>query len=116
MTSPYALSLLERIKKKNKKKPVTVELMIERKTYRASGKIANAIKELRAQGLISYRTIQDHGRYATEIVFDGAIKHDRAPRKLGKDEGGEDSESKGTKEFSKPTRKYQKRKVRRSAI
>jgi hypothetical protein len=115
MTSPYALSLLERIKKKNKKKPVTVDLMMEGKTYRASGKIANAIKELRAQGLISYRTIQDHGRYATEIVFDGATRHDK-PKKLGKEEGGEDSESKGTKEFSKPTRKYQKRKVRRSAI
>jgi hypothetical protein len=113
MTSPYALSLLERIKKKNKKKPVTVDLMMEGKTYRASGKIANAIRELQAQGLISFRSIQDHGKYATELVFEGAIKHDKAPRKLGKDE---DPEAEGNEDSSKPTRKYQKRKVRRSAI
>ena len=113
MTSPYALSLLERIKKKNKKKPVTVDLMMEGKTYRASGKIANAIKELQAQGLISFRSIQDHGRYATELVFEGAIKHDGAPRKLGKDE---DPESEENVEPKKSTRKYQKRKVRRGVI
>lgn len=109
MTSPYALSLLERIKKKNKKKTVTVDLMMEGKTYKGTGKIANAIKELQAQGLISFRSIQNHGKYATEIVFDGSVKHGKAPQKLRRDEDPEE-------EPKKLTRKYQKRKVRRSAV
>jgi hypothetical protein len=108
MTTPYALSLFERIKKKNKKRNITVDLMMEGKTYRATAKIAAAIKELQAQGLITYNSIQEHGRFATELVFEGATHHSKIPQKLRKEE--DDNEPK------KPTRKYQKRKVRRSAI
>jgi hypothetical protein len=86
MTSSYALSLLERIKKKNKKQLVTVDSLIDQKTYKASEKIVNAIKELRDEGLINCISIQDHGKFATEITgFEGYVKHDSVPDILRKE-------------------------------
>lgn len=108
MPSPYALTLLERIKKKNKHGTVTVDSICEGKTYRASGKITETLKELRAESLISCKSVMVGGKFATELVFEGQVEHNKIPAILRKEEDEEVE--------SKPKRKYTKRSVRRSLV
>ena len=116
--SPYALTLLERIKKKNLKNIVTVDSMLEGKSYRGSGKIVAAIKELRAEGLCTCETILDSGRFATEITFSGYKQHNKTPGLLrAESEDDETSDETSTEvEPKKERKKYTRRTVRRSAI
>ena len=68
MTSPAALSLYERIKRKNKHKPVTIDDLIEWLSFERSQEIIDLIKELRSDGLITTRMVTNHGRFENELI------------------------------------------------
>lgn len=113
--TPYSLSLLERIKKKNKRKPVTVDSLIEGKTWTASDKIIAALQGLRSEGLITCISVLDHGKFATEITgFEGWKEHGKVPGKLRAESSSEEIGSASAE--PKPRRKNQKRNVRRSLV
>jgi hypothetical protein len=57
--SSYSSKMYGRIQAKNKKNIVTVDSLYENKTYKATEKIANAIRELRSEGLITIKSILD---------------------------------------------------------
>ena len=68
MTSPTALSLYERIKRKNRRKPVTIDDLIEWMSFEKSQETIDLIKELRADGLITTRMVTNHGRFENELI------------------------------------------------
>ena len=68
MTSPAALSLYERIKRKNKRKPVTIDDLIEWLSFERSQETIDLIKELRSDGLITTRMVTNHGRFENELI------------------------------------------------
>jgi len=76
MLSEYASSLYARIQRKNKKVVVTVDDLIQYTDYQDTDKIIEAIKELRSEGLITTKSINNHGRFENELVpKDGYIEH-----------------------------------------
>jgi len=111
MISPYSQKLYERIQKKNKKGIVTADSLYEDKTYKATIKIAEAIKELQAESLITIKSITNRGRFETELIpSEGYIQHSNIKGVLRKEDDNEGEEEKT------PKRRYQRRKVRRSVI
>ena len=105
--SPYSQKIYERIQKKNKKGIVTADSLYEDKTYKATIKIAEALKELQAEGLITIKSITNRGRFETELIpSEGYVGHSPIKGTLRKEE-----EDDGI-----PKRKYQRRKVKRSVI
>jgi hypothetical protein len=117
MISSYSQKFYLRIQDKNKKNIVTVDSLFENKTYKATEKIANAIRELRSEGLITIRSVLDHGKFASEIITkEGYVEHMAAKGVLRKEEDDSEEESleNGTQVPLK--RKYKKRTVRRSAV
>jgi hypothetical protein len=111
--SPYSQKLYLRIQEKNKKKIVTADSLFENKTWKATEKIANALKELRASDLITIKSVLDHGKFASELVTaENYIKHSGIKGTLRK----ESDEGVLQEEPARPKRKYQKRTVKRSAV
>jgi hypothetical protein len=116
MLSSYSSKLYTRIQDKNQKNIVTVDSLYENKTYKATEKIANAIRELRSEGLITIKSILDHGKFASEIVTkEGYIEHMAAKGVLRKEETDEEESSEG-ESLVPLKRKYKKRTVRRSVV
>lgn len=76
MTSDYATRLYAKIQSKNKKGPITVDMLIEDQDYLTVNKIILAIKELRTDGLIVTKSIKHRGRFENELIpKDGYIEH-----------------------------------------
>ena len=76
LLSDYAVELLERIKRKNKKHLVTVGGLLEYREYAEMTKITDGLKELREAGEISTKSIVNYGRFENEIVLrDGHVEH-----------------------------------------
>jgi hypothetical protein len=105
--STFGKKIYDRIQKKNKRMMVTADLLYENKTYPATIKISEAIHEIIAEGLITIKSVVNHGRFETELIpKDGYIQH-KAEKALKR--SSENSEN-------KPKRKYQRRNVRRGAL
>jgi hypothetical protein len=114
--SSYSGKLYTRIQDKNKKNIVTVDSLYENKTYKATEKIANAIRELRSEGLITIKSILDHGKFASELVTaENYVEHTGIKGTLRREEDSEDENVSG-RETSSPKRKYKKHTVRRSVV
>ena len=113
MLSPYSQKLYLRIQGKNKKGIVTADSLFENKTWKATEKIATAIRELQASDLITIKSVLDHGKFASELVTaENYIEHGGIKGMLRKELDEEITQE----EPAKPKRKYQKRTVRRSAV
>jgi hypothetical protein len=112
--SPYSSRLYLRIQEKNKKGIVTADSLFENKTWKATEKISVALKELQAEGLITIKSILNHGKFASELVTaENYVEHSGIKGTLRKEENLEDGIS---QETPRVPRKYKKRTVRRSAI
>jgi hypothetical protein len=76
MTSDYATKLYSRIQAKNKKGPVTIDMLIEDQDYQVVNKIISSIQELRVDGLVTIKSIKHRGRFENEIIpKDGYVEH-----------------------------------------
>jgi len=112
VVSSYSQKLYLRIQEKNKKGVVTADSLFENKTWKATEKIAIALKELQAEHLISIKSVLDHGKFASELVTaENYVEHSGIKGTLRKEEDFE-----GDSEAPKIPRKYKKRTVRRSVV
>ncbi len=90
---------------------VTADSLFYNKTMKASEKISAAIMELRAEGLITIKSVLNHGMFMTELIpAEGYVQHESIKGILRKED-----ENYSDKDI-KPKRKYQKRKVKRGLI
>jgi len=113
--SSYSQRLYGRIQEKNKKNIVTADSLFENKTWKATEKIATAIRELQAEHLITIKSVLDHGKFASELVTaENYVEHSGIKGTLRKEEDVEATF--GEEAPSKIPRKYKKRTVRRSAV
>jgi alpha-D-ribose 1-methylphosphonate 5-triphosphate diphosphatase PhnM len=111
--SPYSQRLYTRIQEKNKKRIVTADSLFENKTWKATEKIANALRELQAEHLLTIKSVLDHGKFASELVTaENYIEHSGIKGTLRKESDEEITQE----EPARPKRKYQKRTVKRSAV
>ncbi|MCK9458738.1 MAG: hypothetical protein M0R80_03800 [Proteobacteria bacterium] len=116
MLSSYASRLYLRIQEKNKKGIVTADSLYENKTYKATEKLANAIRELQAEHLLTIKSVLDHGKFASELVTaENYIEHSRIKGTLRKEDDSEEDSSE-IENLAPIKRKYKKRTVRRSAV
>lgn len=67
----FTEKLLETIKRKCAKSLVTVDTLIEEKSYNASSKIIVAIKTLQDEGKITTMSCCNGGRFETQILIPG---------------------------------------------
>jgi len=115
--SSYASRLYLRIQEKNKKGIVTADSLFENKTYKATEKIANAIRELQAEHLLTIKSVLDHGKFASELVTaENYVEHAAIKGTLRKEDEDSEKESSEGENPAPIKRKYKKRTVRRSAV
>jgi len=115
IVSSYSQKLYLRIQEKNKKGVVTADSLFENKTWKATEKIVTALKELRAEGLITIKSVLDHGKFASELVTaENYVEHSGIKGASRKEE--DDFEEGSSQETPKVPRKYKKRTVRRSVV
>ena len=85
MLSEYAASLYARIQRKNKKGIVTIDDLIQHTEYKDTDRIIEAIKELRSAGLLTTKSITNHGRFENELIpRDGYVEHKPQQHKVEK--------------------------------
>ena len=126
--SPYSLKIYSLIQKKGRRKTITADVLFENKSTKTTERIANAIHELQAQGLITLKSIINRGRFETELIpKEGYTEHVKPAKGTSilveedhcanNDPWVEDGVvSSGCSTPPRPKRKYQRRKVRRSLV
>jgi arginyl-tRNA synthetase len=78
--------LLEKIKNRCKKQLVTVDMLLEGKSFQSSEKITNAIQKLVEDGKLYTKTCCNGGRFETRLLVTGEeiIEFAQKPRKVRK--------------------------------
>lgn len=71
MSEDYSNRLLETIKKRSKKQVVTVDLLIEDKSFDNSEKVVVAIQQLIRDGKLTALTCNNNGRFETRLLIPG---------------------------------------------
>ncbi len=78
--------LLEKIKNRCKKQLVTVDMLLEGKSFQSSEKVTNAIQKLVSDGKLYTKTCCNGGRFETRLLVTGeeVIEFAQEPRKVRK--------------------------------
>lgn len=71
--------LLEKIKNQCKRKLVTVDMLLEGKSFQSSEKVTNAIQKLVSDGKLYTRTCCNGGRFETRLLVTGEEVIEFAP-------------------------------------
>ena len=76
--------LLEKIKNRCKKQLVTVDMLLEGKSFQSSEKVTNAIQKLVENGKLYTKTCCNGGRFETRLLVTGeeVIEFAQKPRKV----------------------------------
>lgn len=78
--------LLEKIKNRCKKQLVTVDMLLEGKSFQSSEKVTNAIQKLVSDGKLYTKTCCNGGRFETRLLVTGeeVIEFVPKPKKIRK--------------------------------